>query len=62
MGRTLLLLALLIVAFVIAFAPAALLRQFVPPAGQIGLTAPAGTLWNGEGTLIIQGRSAGRLH
>jgi len=61
MGRTALIFVFLVVAFAITFAPAALLRQLLAAQGDLGLTALSGTLWNGEGTLIIQGRSAGRL-
>jgi len=61
MGRTLVVILLLVVAFAVAFAPAAILRHALPGAAGIELAAPAGTLWNGRATALIDGRSAGNI-
>jgi len=61
MGRTLVVILLLVMAFAVAFAPAALIRHALPGAAGIELVAPAGTLWNGQALALIDGRSAGTI-
>jgi len=59
--RTLLILVLLIGAFALISAPAALLRQVLPSEASASLTALSGTLWNGRAELVLGGRPAGTL-
>ncbi len=53
---------LVFVLFCVALAPAGLLGLLVERLGGVSLTATAGTIWSGSGTLRLQGFGLGRLH
>lgn len=59
--RTFIVLVLLIGAFALIAAPAALLRQVLPSEASASLTGLSGTLWNGRADLVLGGRPAGAL-
>lgn len=61
MTRTLLIGAALFVVFAVVFAPASLVRRFVPEDSGVELLTPTGTLWNGAADLYIGGQPAGGL-
>lgn len=61
MRRYLLIGAILFLAFVIAFAPAALLRSGLGMVEGVALLNPVGTVWRGSGDLYLADLPAGRV-
>jgi hypothetical protein len=61
MKTTLIVGALLFVAFAVMFAPASLLRVLLPAGGGAELLSPTGTVWNGNGDLLLAGAAAGHV-
>jgi general secretion pathway protein N len=45
----------------VVFAPASLLRTLFDRMPGVALAGPAGTVWNGKGTLVVAGRELGQL-
>jgi hypothetical protein len=60
-ARTLAAILALSLVFSVVFAPASLLRRFIPADAGAELVAPAGTLWNGRAEAVLGGRPAGDL-
>lgn len=61
MGKTFLVGILLVLLFVVVFAPAGLLRSLLAPVEGVNLLHPSGTLWHGEAELYLVEHSAGQL-
>ncbi len=64
MSRTVRLSAIGILTFLLCgliFAPATLVRRFVPAGGPVTLASPTGTLWRGAGDLGVAGVPIGRI-
>lgn len=59
MGKTIAAGSIVFIVFAVLFAPAGMLRTWVPPA--ITLVNPGGTLWHGHSQLIVRGRPSGEL-
>lgn len=53
--------ALLLLVFAVAFAPATLVRTLLPADSGVELLQPSGTLWVGSGDLYLAGQPAGRM-
>lgn len=53
--------SLLFVVFAVALAPATLVRQFLPAGGGIELLNLRGSLWQGQGELLVNGLPLGTL-
>lgn len=61
MVRTLIIGAILVLAFALAFAPATLLNGLLPADGSMELLQAQGTVWNGSADLSVAGRPAGQV-
>jgi general secretion pathway protein N len=59
MWRRLILVGLLITGFIVWLAPASLLRRVVNDIPGVDIVSPQGSLWNGSGSLVIQGEYVG---
>jgi hypothetical protein len=53
--------ALLFIVFAVIFAPATLIRSFLPADGSIDLLQAQGSLWRGSAELFVEGLPAGTL-
>ena len=52
---------LLVAVFAVAFAPAGLTRLALDQVNNVNLLEPAGTLWDGQGQLSVNGQTLGKL-
>lgn len=62
MARALIIGALIFLALIVARLPAGLLRSLVPEHSPVNLLDLGGTVWNGNGDLLVDGLPLGRLH
>ena len=61
MRKYLLIGGILFALFVVAFAPAGLLRSLLEPVPGVALLDPVGTIWRGAGALYLEDRPAGTV-